>query len=93
MLLRLRRYRWRRIRRERVVTRGASGTLESPATRSPRPSVDGAGADGRPRTPEEIGQGLHVTRERVRQIESRALQKMRSPQASKKMVDYVAHLG
>ena len=48
---------------------------------------------GRPRTLEEIGQGLHVTRERVRQIESRALQKMRSPQASKKMVDYVAHLG
>ena len=50
LLLRLRRYRWRRIRRERVVTRGASGTLESPATRSPRPSVDGAGVDGRPRT-------------------------------------------
>jgi len=45
--------------------------------------------DGRPRTLEEIGQGLHVTRERVRQIEGRALQKLRSPQASKKMVDYL----
>jgi len=45
--------------------------------------------DGRPRTLEEIGQGLHVTRERVRQIESRALQKLRAPQASKKMVDYL----
>ena len=48
--------------------------------------------DGRGRTLEEIGQGLHVTRERVRQIESRALQKLRSPQASKKMVDYMQHL-
>ena len=46
--------------------------------------------DGRTRTLEEIGQGLSVTRERVRQIESRALQKLRAPQASKKMVDYLA---
>ena len=45
--------------------------------------------DGRTRTLEEIGQGLHVTRERVRQIESRALQKLRAPQASKKLVDYM----
>ena len=45
--------------------------------------------DGRTRTLEEIGQGLSVTRERVRQIESRALQKLRSPQASKKVADYL----
>ena len=45
--------------------------------------------DGRTRTLEEIGQGIHVTRERVRQIESRALQKLRSPQAAKKLVDYL----
>jgi len=46
--------------------------------------------DGRARTLEEIGQGLHVTRERVRQIEARALQKLRSPQASDQMVDYLS---
>jgi RNA polymerase primary sigma factor len=45
--------------------------------------------DGRTRTLEEIGQGLQVTRERVRQIETRALQKLRSPQASRKMVEYL----
>ena len=45
--------------------------------------------DGRTRTLEEIGQGLHVTRERVRQIESRALQKLRAPSASKMMVEYM----
>ena len=45
--------------------------------------------DGRTRTLEEIGQGLNVTRERVRQIETRALQKLRSPQASRKMAEYL----
>ena len=45
--------------------------------------------DGRSRTLEEIGQGLHVTRERVRQIESRALQKLRAPQACKKISEYM----
>lgn len=45
--------------------------------------------DGRTRTLEEIGTGLQVTRERVRQIETRALQKLRSPQASRKMVEYL----
>ena len=45
--------------------------------------------DGHTRTLEEIGQGLHVTRERVRQIETRALQKLRNPTASKKMVEYL----
>ena len=45
--------------------------------------------DGRTRTLEEIGNGLHVTRERVRQIESRALQKLRSPTASKMIGEYM----
>eukprot|EP00966_Prymnesium_polylepis_P155083 3581442-Prymnesium_polylepis.1 len=41
--------------------------------------------DGRTRTLEEIGKGLSVTRERVRQIESRALEKLRSPTAGGKL--------
>lgn len=45
--------------------------------------------DGRARTLEEIGRGLSVTRERVRQIESRALQKMRSPSCANKLQDYL----
>mgnify|MGYP002818601316 FL=1 len=49
--------------------------------------------DGRTRTLEEIGRGLSVTRERVRQIESRALQKLRSPQAIGRLADYKETLG
>ena len=49
--------------------------------------------DGRTRTLEEIGSGLSVTRERVRQIESRALQKLRSPQAIGRLADYKETLG
>mmetsp|Transcript_8723 Transcript_8723/g.14688 ORF Transcript_8723/g.14688 Transcript_8723/m.14688 type:complete len:324 (+) Transcript_8723:1285-2256(+) len=45
--------------------------------------------DGRTRTLEEIGQGLSVTRERVRQIESRALQKLRAPSASGRLKEYL----
>jgi len=45
--------------------------------------------DGRTRTLEEIGNGLHVTRERVRQIESRALQKLRNPLACRKVEEYL----
>ena len=44
--------------------------------------------DGRTRTLEEIGRGFSVTRERVRQIESRALQKLRSLQAIGRLADY-----
>merc|ERR1719326_1834437 len=49
--------------------------------------------DGRTRTLEEIGRGLEVTRERVRQIESRALQKLRAPQAIGRLADYKETLG
>merc|ERR1712176_1703660 len=45
--------------------------------------------DGRSHTLEEIGRGLSVTRERVRQIESRALQKMRAPSCANRLQDYL----
>ena len=45
--------------------------------------------DGRARTLEEIGRGLQVTRERVRQIETKALQKLRSPGCAQKLSDYL----
>ncbi|KAL3923193.1 MAG: hypothetical protein SGPRY_004301, partial [Prymnesium sp.] len=47
-------------------------------------------SDGRARTLEEIGKGLSVTRERVRQIESRALQKLRSPGAGGMLKEYLS---
>lgn len=45
--------------------------------------------DGRRRTLEEIGRGMHVTRERVRQIEVRAMKKLRAPEASDMLKDYL----
>ena len=41
--------------------------------------------DGRPRTLEEVGRVFHVTRERIRQIEAKALRKLRHPSRSKKL--------
>ncbi len=41
--------------------------------------------DGRPRTLEEVGREFHVTRERIRQIEAKALRKLRHPSRSKKL--------
>lgn len=45
--------------------------------------------DGHPRTLEEVGKEFGVTRERIRQIEAKALRKLRHPQRSKRLKDYV----
>lgn len=45
--------------------------------------------DGRSRTLEEVGKEFHVTRERIRQIEAKALRKLRHPSRSKKLKDYL----
>lgn len=45
--------------------------------------------DGRTRTLEEVGREFDVTRERIRQIEAKALRKLRHPSRSKKLKDYL----
>jgi RNA polymerase primary sigma factor len=45
--------------------------------------------DGRSRTLEEVGREFNVTRERIRQIEAKALRKLRHPSRSKKLKDYL----
>ena len=45
--------------------------------------------DGRQRTLEEVGREFNVTRERIRQIEAKALRKLRSPARSKKLKDFI----
>ncbi len=47
--------------------------------------------DGRSRTLEEVGQEFNVTRERIRQIEAKALRKLRQPTRSKKLKDYLEY--
>lgn len=44
--------------------------------------------DNRPHTLEEVGKEFNVTRERIRQIEAKALRKLRHPSRSKKLGDY-----
>lgn len=46
-------------------------------------------ADGHPRTLEEVGRRFDVTRERIRQIEAKALRKLRHPSRSKKLKDFL----
>ena len=45
--------------------------------------------DGKPRTLEEVGREFNVTRERIRQIEAKALRKLRHPSRSKKLKDFL----
>jgi len=44
--------------------------------------------DNRPRTLEEVGAVFHVTRERIRQIEAKAIHKLQHPNRSKRLGDY-----
>ena len=46
--------------------------------------------DGHPRTLEEVGREFNVTRERIRQIESKAMRKLKQPNRLKKLLDYDA---
>lgn len=45
--------------------------------------------DGKPKTLEEVGGEFHVTRERIRQIEAKALRKLRHPSRCRKLKDYL----
>lgn len=47
--------------------------------------------DGRTRTLEEVGKEFNVTRERIRQIEAKALRKLKHPSRSKRLKDFVGH--
>jgi RNA polymerase primary sigma factor len=47
--------------------------------------------DNRPRTLEEVGHEFGVTRERIRQIEAKAIRKLRHPTRAKRLGDYRDH--
>ena len=45
--------------------------------------------DGKPKTLEDVGKEFRVTRERIRQIEAKALRKLKHPSRRKKLQDYL----
>ena len=47
--------------------------------------------DGRPHTLEEVGEHFEITRERIRQIEAKALRKLRHPSRCKPLKDYLGN--
>ena len=47
--------------------------------------------DGKTRTLEEVGREFQVTRERIRQIEAKALRKLKHPSRSKRLKDFLDH--
>ena len=69
------------------------GSLEVLKTLTPREervlSLRFGLEDGHPRTLEEVGKEFNVTRERIRQIEAKALRKLRHPSRSKKLKDFL----
>jgi RNA polymerase primary sigma factor len=66
------------------------GVLDSLTTRERRVLQLRFGLeDGRSRTLEEVGRDFNVTRERIRQIEAKALRKLRHPSRSRKLKDYL----
>ena len=85
----------------RLVQQGHSGgrNLPTAETDAPRPTLTPREEkvlklrfgieDGRPRTLEEVGKEFNVTRERIRQIEAKALRKLRHPSRSKKLKDFL----
>ena len=64
-------------------------SIPSPRVRKRCCACASALEDGRSRTLEEVGKEFNVTRERIRQIEAKALRKLRHPSRSKKLKDFL----
>ena len=73
-----------------LLRRGLMSVLKSLTPREERVITLRFGLDdGRPRTLEELGKEFNVTRERIRQIEAKALRKLRHPSRAKRLRDYL----
>ena len=74
-----------------AAARSSSWTCSPPSPRARRRSSSSASASRTAvtRTLEEVGKEFNVTRERIRQIEAKALRKLRHPSRSKKLKDFL----